>query len=60
MLDFDLPNTSARTEYLSYLYDRYLNIQVDYTAEELAEKTKGYTFAMIKKTRRPHDDGGQK
>ena len=49
VLDFDLPNTSARTEYLSYLCDRYLNIQVDYTAEELAEKTKGFTFAMIKK-----------
>ncbi len=49
VLDFDLPDTSARTEYLSYLCDRYLNIQVDYTAEELAEKTKGFTFAMIKK-----------
>ena len=71
VLDFDLPDTSARTEYLSYLCDRYLNIQVDYTAEELAEKTKGFTFAMIKKLGAhmmmavkneiiEKDDGGQK
>ena len=49
VLNFDLPNASARTEYFSYLCDRYLNIKIDYTAEELAEKTKGFTFAMIKK-----------
>lgn len=49
VLNFDLPNASARTEYFSYLCDRYLNIQIDYTAAELAEKTKGFTFAMIKK-----------
>ena len=49
VLDFDLPDAAARTEYFSYLCERYMNIKIDYTADELAEKTEGFTFAMIKR-----------
>lgn len=49
VLEFDLPTKRARQEYFRYLTDRYMNIKIDLSADELTELTEGFTFAMIKK-----------
>lgn len=49
VLEFDLPTKRARQEYFQYLTDRYMNIKIDLSADELTEQTEGFSFAMIKK-----------
>ena len=49
VLDFTLPSEAARKEYFRFLSERYLNITFDYSADELASMTEGFTFAQIKK-----------
>lgn len=48
VLELEPPTEASREEYFSFLLGRYHNIHFALNAQELAELTDGFTFAMVK------------